>query len=155
MFVESGSDSNIDTSNLTGPRNIFNSGSPQVKTFKYEKTKPIKMHTNLKNSGMMMGDEEAATLVTYDSTACCKSIQGEVYQIRATDFFDMVKYFSQSKEVIDNMALMHLENKYDTYNSIQTIASQEAKLIEKIKNNQFKIGNEEILQEMFFAKKIP
>ena len=67
----------------------------------------------------------------------------------------MVKYFSQSKEVIDNMAMMHMESKYETFNSIQTITSQESKLIDKIKNNQFKIGNEEILQDMFFGKKIP
>ena len=93
------------------------------------------MHTNLKNMGMMMGDEESVTLGTYDCTARCKSIQGEVYQIRASDFFDMVKYFSQSKEVIDNIAMMHMESKCETFNSIQTIVSQEAKLIDQIKNN--------------------
>lgn len=49
----------------------------------------------LMGRGMLMGDEDCLGLTNYSKTTKCKSIKASVWEIRAVEFFNMLKMHSE------------------------------------------------------------
>ena len=85
-------------------------------------------HVSLLSRGMMFGDDDAYEGKKYSKTAVCKSLNGEIYAIKAADFVSLVKTFEDSQKEIKKVANRKVQDnikRIDIHNKIMQVPDPE------------------------------